>query len=248
MGRQLLEDAARVICPSADTAIRMSRYAKAANLLVAPHEDPADFQARMSRVPALKPDEPMRIAILGHVASHKGGEFLLECVSECQKAGLNARFTVIGHLDVKGSEFDDAMFAVVNVTGPYKSEDIGRLLAEADPHVIFYPQRWPETYSYTLSEGLISGRPLLVPAIGAFPERVADLEWCWTYSLSTTAEEMARMLRSIRDRHLQTGDGPKAPPQVPGVAAVRSDWFYRSEYLAWTPHTARDEQMRASVA
>lgn len=250
MGRQLLEGAERVICPSIDVARRMLRYANGANLFLAPHEDPAVFKTRAVSIPRLKAGEPIRIVILGHVAGHKGGDFLTNCVAACQKAGVDARFKVIGNLVSLTDEADKAGEAAIEVTGPYKSEDVGRLIADADPHLIFYPQRSPETYSYTFSEGLQAGIPLLVPAIGAFPERAAGLEWCWLYDLATSPGDLAHLLAMIRKDHLETGNGPAPVAEFPlqdGVKA-QTEWFYRSEFLSWATKPSRDQRRLMSAS
>ena len=38
--------------------------------------------------------------------------------------------------------------------------------------MLIFPTVWPETFSYTLSEGWNAGRPALVPPMGALQERV----------------------------------------------------------------------------
>jgi GT2 family glycosyltransferase len=247
--RELLENAARVICPSADTAARLSRYVTHEKLLVAPHEHWNAFKSRATRIPALDPASPMRIAVLGNVEGHKGGDFLIACVSACRRMNVNADFVVIGELPALECVADETIRSAVQVTGPYEAEDLERLIAKVDPHLIFYPQRWPETYSYTLSEGFRAGYPLLVPDIGAFPERVAGLDWCWLYDLSATPEDVAGLLAAIRKENLEANRAPPTPPPVPMADhALPSEWFYDREFLSWMTASAGEEPKRAGAA
>ena len=57
----------------------------------------------------------------------------------------------------------------IEVTGEYNRADVLRLISEVGPHVIWYPTQVPETYSYTLSEGLAAGFPLVVPTSAPSP-------------------------------------------------------------------------------
>ena len=54
------------------------------------------------------------------------------------------------------------------------NEDLGRLIELERADVIVFPALWPETYCYTLSAAMASGLPIIAPALGAFPERLAS--------------------------------------------------------------------------
>ena len=223
-GRTLIEGAERVICPTRDCATRILRYAPCANVRVTPHEDPLKFEHRNVRVPALTQDEPMRIVVLGVVAGHKGIEFLLDCVSNWKRIGLLVTVTVIGEsLLPDTSEY-------MQVTGPYEKADLPRLIADADPHLILYPQKCPETYSYTLSEGLMAEVPLLGPDLGSFRERMEGKEWCWLYDSDASQKDFTELISRIRVAHIET----KTPPPVIAPQPSQSSYdapFYEREYL-----------------
>jgi GT2 family glycosyltransferase/glycosyltransferase involved in cell wall biosynthesis len=246
-GRELIEDAERVICPSQDVAGRIVRYAPRARVLVAPHEDPAGLDDRGVSVPALAEGEPMRVAVLGTMAKHKGSAFLIDCAAACRKAGVNVAFTAVGYFEDQPDIQEQLDANNIQATGPYAAKDVGNLIAKADPHVIFYPQRVPETYSYSLSEGFRAGVPLLVPELGAFPERVAGREWCWLYKLSATPSAMAQLLARIRNEHIEKGQ-PPAPPAVAVAGRAPSEWFYKREFLAWATDSAAPVERAPALA
>jgi glycosyltransferase involved in cell wall biosynthesis len=223
-GRELIEGADRVICPSQDAAARIARYAPAAKLLVVPHEDQALFERRKARIPRLLPGQPMRVVVLGVMTGHKGIFFLIECIAAWKKVGLNVDVTLIGE-----SMLPDAA-EHMEITGPYEGKDLPDLIAGADPHLIFYPQRCPETYSYTLSEGLTAGVPLLAPDLGSFRERIAGREWCWSYDGASDPDGLAELMRRIRVEHIER---KRPPPLVPqGLAHNGPDSFYEEDYFA----------------
>jgi GT2 family glycosyltransferase len=201
-GESLILGAERVICPSQDVANRMARYVSSDSLIVVPHEIVPT--PRTSCVPLLRPGAPMRVAVLGIVAGHKGGSFLVDCADHCRLVGLDVAIVVIG-------AFDDPILgraareSGIRSTGYYEDSDLQRLIAQEDPHLILYPQRWPETFSYTLSAGLISGRPLLAPRIGAFIERLAGDDWARLYDLEATPSEIVAELEEVRLRIVTEG-------------------------------------------
>ena len=62
--------------------------------------------------------------------------------------------------------------AGIKITGLYANERVPGLIDEADPDVILIPSTWPETYCYTLSHALRSGRPAAGFDIGAIGTRL----------------------------------------------------------------------------
>lgn len=195
-GRQLLEHAARVICPTIDVGARILRYAPQAPIVVAPHEaDLYQAPAIETRVPLLAADQPMRIACLGIIAVHKGGGFLLDTVEETRRAGVAAEWTVIGDLPEPLRTRASALG--VAITGPYSGDEVAARICAADPHLVFFPQQCPETYSYTLSETLAAARAVLVPDLGAFRERVQGRAGAWIYSRDASPRDVADLIDRI---------------------------------------------------
>ena len=62
---------------------------------------------------------------------------------------------------------------------------------------MLYPSAGPETFSYTLSEAWSAGRPVLVPPIGALPERVASTGAGWILSDAEWRDEAAMLDRIL---------------------------------------------------
>ena len=119
------------------------------------------------------------------------------------------------------------------MTGRYQVDDVARLIDDVGPHVLLFVQRWPETYSFTLSEAFQTGYPILAPDIGAFSERVGGLSNCDLYSLKTTPHDLVAKLASIHRNYLESGrpfDDESGHGTAATAVAIETH-FYRDQYL-----------------
>ncbi len=215
----LLNEAERVICPSEDVKRRMARHAPHARLLAVPHEPVTERAWRVVTRP-LQPGERMRIGILGVVAKHKGLDALAAA------AGVDPHryeFVVIGSCE---PPLPRRVRRAVKETGPYQDPDLGRLLAEAAVHVVWFPARWPETYSYTLSAALAAGLPIVAPPLGAFPERLVGRPLTWAAEATTDTVALGRLFAEVRTA-LERGE----TATLDGPRQVTGDDFYATAYV-----------------
>ncbi|MFK7944546.1 MAG: glycosyltransferase [Paracoccaceae bacterium] len=170
MYRQLLEGAREVRAPDIDAEMRLQGYFPSLdNLLVLPHEAPEELRPR--RVPPRR-SGPLRIAVIGAIGPTKGFDVLLELAEHGRKAGQDVAFTVIGYTrnDVAAAHVG------IEVTGAYLNSEVDALIDRIDPDLIWIPSTWPETYSYTLSIALRSGRPVAAFDIGALGTRLRGVD------------------------------------------------------------------------
>ncbi|MFG1428759.1 glycosyltransferase [Roseixanthobacter glucoisosaccharinicivorans] len=232
-GIGLIENADRVICPSRDVADRIRRYAPRAHLRVVPHELDLYRRRQPVRMPPIAADIPLRVAVLGILAEHKGGAFLLDCIEYSRAVKAPLEWQVIGAFPAKLDARASSLGGHLTKTGRYKLEDLPGLIARCDPHLIFFPQHWPETYSFTLSEAFAARRAVLVPPLGAFPERIAGSAGAFEYPLSETPRQMVERLVALRQRLLDAADAAQAAPLAPHLAEGVADDedFYRSAYI-----------------
>ena len=162
---RLFNGADRVLSPSQYTRDLLGGYFPDANYILADHHD-RELGGSYPPV-VVRPtyrDEKMWIAVLGALGSHKGPD-VLDYVAMMTEA--ECEFHLIGTAY-------RPLDAAILQSGEYSEEDLPALIDEADPAFIWYPAIWPETYSYTLTEGLYSGRPIVAPDIGSFPERTRN--------------------------------------------------------------------------
>ena len=215
----LLNEAERAICPSEDARRRMARYAPHARLVAVPHEPVAE-QAWKVAAPPLRPGERLRIGILGVVAKHKGLD-ALAAAATIDPGRLE--FVVIGSCE---PPLPRRVRAAVKETGPYEDADLGRLLAESGVHAVWFPARWPETYSYTLSAALAANVPIIAPPLGAFPERLVGRPLTWEAEATTDPAALGRLFGQVRAALEQ----PASPP-LEGPRPSAPDDFYATAYV-----------------
>ena len=72
------------------------------------------------------------------------------------------------------------------------------LLAHYRVALVLYPSAGPETFSYTLTESWTAGRPVLVPPIGALPERVQGTGAGWVMTDAEWRDEASMLDRLHR--------------------------------------------------
>jgi GT2 family glycosyltransferase/glycosyltransferase involved in cell wall biosynthesis len=185
----LLNGADNVYCPSNDTASRIVEHFPAAPIRVVPHENITPPLTRR----ALTSRKIRRFAILGVLAEHKGLSLIADALAIVKKENLPIEFALIGY---SARAFPSNKF--FTQTGPYEDAELPALIEEIDPDAILFPAQWPETYSYTLSIAILSGRPVVVSNIGALPERVKDIPNSFIFPYQFSGLELVDYLLSLQ--------------------------------------------------
>lgn len=164
---RILRGARRLVAPSHDTAARYARRLGLTGIAVVPHPEAAPAHA------AAPPRRPrtgaVRVAVVGSLGNHKGFELVVALAERAARERRPIAFTLIGSVADRDRA---ARVPGLTVTGPYRPDDLPRLLAEADPDYVFLSSVWPETYSYVLSEAWAAGYPVVALDIGAPAERI----------------------------------------------------------------------------
>lgn len=163
---RVLKFAEKVWVPSRDVATRLLRYYPDVEFTIAPHDD---VRAVATNYPDnFAPHDKLRIVIIGAIGKMKGFDILHRCAKDAQKRNLPLEFIILGH------SINDRLLnrAGVFITGMYQDDEAFDILRSLNPHVIFLPSIWPETYSYTLSIALGTGLPIFAFEIGAIAERL----------------------------------------------------------------------------
>jgi len=215
---QFLE-AERVFCPSEDVRRRLARYGVGGNAIVTPHE-PVSAGPWPLSVLKLGKTEPLRVAVLGVLAPQKGALTVMAVASAAEPARLSIQ--LIGHAEQK---LPPSLARRIAVTGAYQEGELPSLLAKVKPHVAWFPSRWPETYSYTLSAAIEAGLPIVASRIGAFPERLAGRALTWLVDPEAPTCELLAVFDAV---HAELARLRKPPPTV---ARVRVADYYREQYV-----------------
>ncbi|NMC49430.1 MAG: glycosyltransferase family 4 protein [Desulfovibrio sp.] len=217
--------AERVFAPSFDVAGRLRRHFPDANIVTAWHPEPTPPQNPLPK-PLPEAGRPLVIAVLGAMSRHKGADTLEACARDAKKRGLPLSFELIGHayrrLSVRPR-------STLTVHGRYREQELQGLLRTVSPHIVWFPARIPETYSYTLSETLRSALPVVVPSLGAFPERIADRPESYVVPWDMRPEDINDWFMAYREGRARSLEKP---------AGRTPSFSYPSDYLRPAPSPA----------
>ena len=192
----LLAGAGFVIAPSQWAAATLQRYFPERRVDVVAHAG----SGGTTRPDAIATPLPMRddgrpvAAVLGAIGPDKGARRLERLVDLTRARGLALRWVLIGYHDRRREPFQSAD-GLFTLHGPYDSRALPGLLDHYRVELIVYPSVCPETYSFTLSESWASGRPALVPPIGALADRVANTGAGWVLGDDWRSDE--RLLEHV---------------------------------------------------
>jgi len=154
---RVLRDASRVIVPSADMATRMQRYYP-------------DVQAHLMPHPELRAEAPAlhKVVLLGGLSAIKGMDLFEQCAADAAERDLPLRFHVLGHL----SRPIERGALPVTIDGSYDDSRLPELVALERPDAFLFLSQVPESYSYTLTVAMATGKPIVATQLGAFIERL----------------------------------------------------------------------------
>jgi glycosyltransferase involved in cell wall biosynthesis len=178
--RVLLAGAAVVIAPSKWAAATLRRYFIGRGVEVIAHGvlSGTDRPDAIGTPMAMAHDGRPVVAVLGAIGPDKGARRLERLVELTRERELPLRRVLIGYLDSRRAQRQTAD-GTFTVHGPYDSRVLPALLDHYQVQLVVYPSVCPETFSFTLSEAWISGRPALVPPIGALADTVAATDAGW---------------------------------------------------------------------
>jgi len=138
----------------------------------------------------------LNIAFIGGLNKAKGG-VVISTIVDALKEEVN--WYIFGAVGVKKLAFQKQDNLVK--TGEYMPEDLPLLLKAHEIDIVGILSIWPETYSYTLTEAVLNGIPVIVTDIGALGRRVNAMKCGWTISIDHSKEDFLKIIKSvIKDR------------------------------------------------
>lgn len=174
---RLLLGADNVIAPSNSTAEIIKKIYPEVDIIVQEHNINIPIKNTYNKEFCLQ--KKVRIGIVGAISYIKGYGVLYEMIKKVRQNRDNIEFVVIGYTEVESEKYksEDNVFTL---TGKYDNKKISEILAQYNISFVMLPNVCPETFSYTASEAILSGYPLLTFDIGAAPERIRryDCGWC----------------------------------------------------------------------
>jgi glycosyltransferase involved in cell wall biosynthesis len=199
---------------------------------------------------AAPPSGPV-VAAIGALGPHKGS-LLLAPIAQAIKP-LGARLCVIGYTDTqieRGWNTGGDYF----VHGPYADAELPGLLASYGVDLALFPNRLPESFSYTLSEAWANGLPVIVPAAGALGERVAALGGGWSLPPGFRADAVRELLEWLRtpagvagQAQVKSAIDPDDPARVPPLSAMAEAFDAMYQRFAQRAQGTGDDAALASL-
>ena len=123
-----------------------------------------------------------RFAFFGQLNPFKGIKVLIEAISRVPAEAWGAGSVLYvfgGNLEVQPQGFQDEVRRLiaaagqrVRFMGPYKSQELPRLMREVDWVVV--PSTWWENSPVVIQEAFFHGRPIITSDIGGMAEKVRD--------------------------------------------------------------------------
>lgn len=199
-----------------------------------------------------------RVAVVGAIGPHKGSGLLDSLVDRLNGSGIG--IIIIGYTDSQLRRGWSSLGRYY-VHGPYIDEELPALLAAYGAEVALFPNRLPESFSYTLSEVWAAGVPVIVPEDGALMERVATHGGGWMLTAPFSPKEAAALLKRLlapesapeRSR-VKSRIDPRDPARIPTLEAMARDIDALYRHFGFEPPSADtatdagDEALRPLLA
>jgi glycosyltransferase involved in cell wall biosynthesis len=167
------------------------------------------------------------VAVIGAIGPHKGSALLDALVARLESSDIG--IVVIGYTDSQLLRGWRALGRCY-VHGPYVDAELPSLIAGYGVDVALFPNRLPESFSYTLSEVWAAGVPAIVPDDGALRERVLRHGGGWILPARYSAEDAQALLLQLFDpagaeerARVKSQIDPRDPARIPTLAAMARD-------------------------
>ncbi|MBB5336886.1 GT2 family glycosyltransferase [Pectinatus brassicae] len=195
---EFLLGAKEVLAPSNSTAQIVNSYYGDVKITVKEHEVPS-YVHQTFNADVLE-DEILTITVLGAIGENKGSNIIYELEELIRKNKLPINIKVIGITNLHNKPYK-SKDGILEITGPYDNTNVSDLLAKYRTAVVLIPSIWPETYSYTASEALYSGYPIISFNIGAPAERIKKMNSGWVIDKNSTEECLNLLIKLSNDRN-----------------------------------------------
>ena len=183
----LLENADHVITPSKITKEEINAIFKNINIKVIEHG--IDIEKEESNLTVS--DKVNDIAFIGAIGYHKGSRLLEELIKTNRMK--NVRIHLFGKID---SQYGKNNKHFIN-HGKYHREELKDLLKKNNIKLICLFSIWPETYSYTMTEAIACGIPVISFDFGAIAERIHKYNLGWTIPFKSNYDEITTAITNV---------------------------------------------------
>lgn len=192
--KMLFEVCDKIIVPSASAKEEIRKTYETVECEVIEHG--LDIKHEKSTL-SVDNDNVYNIAFVGAIGIHKGRNILANILTK--EKLRNIRIHLFGIIDDFYKKNDKHY---IN-HGPYKRDELKDLLKENNIKLVCIFSICPETYSYTLTETVASGIPVLGIDIGAVGDRIKKYNLGWTIPYTNDCKSYITKINSIFRNHAE---------------------------------------------
>lgn len=183
-----------ILVGAKDVRDRMIKFGMKGNYKVIPHAAPeSSIFHKIEKLPTIAQSGPIVVSLIGGISDIKGYFTLVECAREAELRKLPLEFIVFGHTM---NDQHLAAFKNVTILGKYEDSDLLELMSSHRPHLVLFPNNWPETFSYTLSHAFRLGLWPVTTEFGAPAERIKASKFGTIYDHRISTSELLQLLIS----------------------------------------------------
>lgn len=181
---------------------------------------------------------PLRLVAVGGLIPRKGPDLAVETVAELRRRGHDARLTWIGegpmHEEVAALAARLGVVDAVELAGELTADRVREALAASD---LFLMPTGVETFGVSIAEALLSGRPVVVGAIGGQRDFVAEPDGILVAerTASAYADAVERSLTLAAGRSADDIAGAVRERFRPEARAAAYGAMYREAVTAHAP-------------
>lgn len=199
--KRLFANVQNVITPSEDTKRRINKIYQEANIKVIEH----GINIKKSDNKIMLNPNKFNIAYVGVLSNHKGLKIFKKLINNTKEK--NVKYHLFGISEDKKLNKSKKNYIY---HGKYNRDNIAKLLNENNINLVCFFQICPETFSYTVSEVIASGVPILTYDIGAGSDRVKKYNLGWTIDLDNDANNIMNKINEIRSNPIEYNEKIKA--------------------------------------
>lgn len=168
----LLENANTVIAPDESVLKEFNYYTNFKNTKVIPHGINLNSFGKINKNKKIDFKEK-NIAFVGVITKHKGLEIVKDLIIN-NKENIVYHFFGLSNDDYLNKNHNQFVYH-----GVYKQSELPRLLIKNKIDLVILPSILPETFSYTLSETILAGVPVVSYDLGAIANRIKKDNLGW---------------------------------------------------------------------
>lgn len=186
--KRLFDTVNKIIVPSKTAKLEIEKTYR--NLKMDIIEHGIDIPKEKSNL-SIENIKTFDVAFIGAIGIHKGSKILIDLRK--RKDLKNIKVHLFGILD--SPEQKDTKNFINH--GKYKREELKELLKKNNIKLICLFSTCPETYSYTMTESMACGIPVLSFNMGAIQERIEQYNLGWIIDKDTSVDEIVEKLFEI---------------------------------------------------